>query len=315
MTWVGYLGRRLAGTAVVLFAVSIATYALVLLAPGDAARNLAVSRASLGAADAQVAALREQLGLDDPGYVQYTRWLGGVITGDFGTSVRTGQPIISELLERLPATLFLAAGAGAIAIVVGLATGAAGAVLRRAGPRSALRVGALLGVSVPSFWLSYLLILVFAEYLALLPTSGQRGPGSWIMPWVVLALPVAGVLSRIVAVSLREALDQPYVVAAQARGSSPWSIVARDGLVNAAGSILSVSGLQLGILVSGTLIVERIFAWPGIGDYFIDAVSFRDIPALQAAVLVFALGFVTMNRLADLAHGLVDPRLRVPAVD
>ncbi len=311
--WAGYLGRHLAGTAVVLVAASIAAYALLLLAPGDAARSLAAGRAGPGATDEQVATIRAQLGLDDPGYVQYARWLGGALTGDLGRSVRTGQPITGELVERLPATLFLAAGAGAIALVVGLCAGAAGAVVRRAGWRLILRVAALLGVSVPSFWLSYVLILVFAESLGLLPTSGQRGPASWIMPWTVLALPVAGVLSRIVAVSLREALDQPYVVAAQARGSRPWSIVARDGLANAAGSILSVSGLLLGLLVSGTLIVELIFAWPGIGDYFVTAVSFRDISALQAAVLVFAVGFVTANRLADLVHGLVDPRLRLPA--
>ncbi|MGH3615920.1 MAG: ABC transporter permease [Pseudonocardia sp.] len=313
MREVAYLGRQLANTAVVLIAASIAAFALALLAPGDAARSIAIGRAGPGATDGQVAAIREQLGLDDPGYVQYARWLGGALTGDLGTSVRTGRPITGELIERLPATLFLAAGAGVIALVVGVCIGVAGAVLRRVGPRSVLRIGALLGVSVPNFWLSYILILVFAESLGLLPTSGQRGPASWIMPWTVLALPVAGVLSRIVAVSLREALDQPYVVAAQARGSSPWSIIARDGLAGAAGSILSVSGLQLGILVSGTLIVEQIFAWPGIGDYFVDAASFRDIPALQAAVLVFAVGFVTMNRLADLAHGLVDPRLRIPA--
>jgi ABC-type dipeptide/oligopeptide/nickel transport system permease component len=157
-----------------------------------------------------------------------------------------------------------------------------GAVVHRAGWRSVLRLGALLGVSVPSFW-CYLMILVLAEGLGLLPTSGQRGPDSWIMPWIVLALPVAGVPSRVVTVSLREALDQPYVVAAQARGSHPWSIVVRDGLANAAGSILSVNGLLLGLLVSGTLIFEQIFSWPGIGAYFIATAIFRDIPALQAA--------------------------------
>ncbi|MGH3913372.1 MAG: ABC transporter permease [Pseudonocardiaceae bacterium] len=312
-TWVGFLGRHLVGTVGVLIATSVASYALILLAPGDAARSLAVGRAGPGVTEEQVAAIRAQLSLDDPGYVQYARWLGDALTGDLGLSVRTGQSITGDLLERLPTTLFLALGAGAIALVVGVCTGAAGAVVRRAGWRSVLRLGALLGVSVPSFWLSYLLILVLTESLGLLPTSGQRGPGSWIMPWIVLALPVAGVLSRVVTVSLREALDQPYVVAAQARGSNPWSIVARDGLTGAAGSILSVSGLLLGLLVSGTLIVEQIFAWPGIGAYFIAAASFRDIPALQAAVLVFAIGFVTMNRLADLVHGLVDPRLRLPA--
>ncbi|MGH3938023.1 MAG: ABC transporter permease [Pseudonocardiaceae bacterium] len=164
-TWVGFLGRHLVGTVGVLIAASVASYALILLAPGDAARSLAVGRAGPGVTEEQVAAVRAQLSLDDPGYIQYARWLGDALTGDLGQSVRTGQSITGDLLERLPTTLFLALGAGTIALVVGVCTGAAGAVVRRAGWRSVLRLGALLGVSVPSFWLSYLLILVLAESL------------------------------------------------------------------------------------------------------------------------------------------------------
>jgi peptide/nickel transport system permease protein len=305
--------RHIAGTVAVLAAVSVATYALILLAPGDAATSLATARAGPRATPEQVETLRRQLGLDSPGPVQYWHWISGALTGDLGTSIRTGRPVASELRTRIPVTLFLAGGAVVIAFVIGLVAGVTSAVARSSAARGVLRIAALLAVSVPSFWLSYLLILVLAERLGAVPTSGQGGPASWLMPWLVLSLPAAGILSRVVSTTVREALDQPYVTAARARGASLRSIVWRDALPNAAGAILSVSGLLLASLVAGTLIVETVFAWPGVGTYFVGAVSFRDIPALQASVLLLAAGFVLANRLADLAHHLLDPRLRTPA--
>lgn len=308
-----YLCRQAGGMILVLLAVSVITFLLVLIAPGDAATNVARGRAGPGASTEQIDRIRAELGLDEAVPVQYGRWLGEAAQGDFGVSPRTGRPIGDEIVSRLPTTLFLGAGAAVIAIAVGGAAGLAAALMRPSLRRGALRVGGLLSASVPNFWLSYLLILVLAERVGLLPTSGQAGPDSWVMPWVVLALPLAGVLSRVVAITVREALDQPYAVAARARGARPWSVVVHDALPNAAGAILNASSGQIAHLLIGSLIVETIFGWPGLGNYFVQAVDFRDIAAIQACVLIFAIAFVVANRLVDVTHGLIDPRVRADA--
>lgn len=306
----GYLVRWAVDTAGVLLAMSVGTFALILLARGDPAAVLAATRAGRPATPEQIAAVRVELGLDAPAPVRYVRWLTDALTGDFGLSLRTGTPVGPEVADRLGVTLGLVAGAAAVALVVGLIVGVAGAVLGRGVLRGGLRVGALLLISVPSFWLSYLLVLVLALRLHLVPTSGMAGPLTWIMPMAVLGLPAAGVLNRVVAVTLREALDRPYVRAAQARGSSPWSIVLRDGLPNAAGPILSVAGFGIGTLLVGTVVVEKIFGWPGLGAYFVQAAGSRDVPALQAAVLMLGGGFILANRVADVLQGFIDPRSR-----
>ncbi|MFI7134625.1 ABC transporter permease [Nonomuraea sp. NPDC050153] len=306
----GYVARWALDTAGVLLAMSIGTFALVLLARGDPAAVLAATRAGRPATPEQIQAVRVELGLDAPAPIRYVRWLAHACTGDFGVSLRTNTPVGPEVADRLGVTLGLVAGSAVIAVVVGLAVGVAGAVLHRGVLRGALRVGALLVTSVPGFWLSYLLVLALALRLRLVPTSGMAGPETWIMPMAVLGLPAAGVLSRVVAVTLREALDRPYVRAAQARGSGPLSIVLRDGLPNAAGPILSVAAFAVGGLLVGVVVVEQIFAWPGLGAYLVHAAGSRDVPALQAATLVMGGGFILANRCADVLQGLIDPRSR-----
>ncbi|SCF06764.1 peptide/nickel transport system permease protein [Micromonospora haikouensis] len=306
----GYVTRWAADTVGVLLAMSVGTFALVLLARGDPAAVLAATRAGRPATPEQIEAVRVELGLDDPAPVRYLRWLAHASTGDFGLSLRTNTPVGPEVADRLGVTFGLVAGSATVALVVGLAVGVAGAVLPRGPLRGALRIGALLVTSVPAFWLSYLLVLFLALRLHLVPTSGMAGPRTWLMPMAVLGLPAAGVLSRVVAVTLREALDRPYVRAAQARGSRPLSIVLRDGLPNAAGPILSVAGFGIGSLLVATVVVEKIFGWPGLGAYFVQAAGARDVPALQAAVLVMGGGFILANRCADVLHGLIDPRAR-----
>ncbi|MFV2103946.1 ABC transporter permease [Micromonospora sp. LOL_024] len=306
----GHLTRWAVDTVGVLLAMSVGTFALVLLARGDPAALLAATRAGRPATPEQIEAVRVELGLDDPAPVRYLRWLGHALTGDFGLSLRSGTPVGHEVADRLSVTLGLVAGSAAVAVMVGLTVGVAGAVLPRGALRGALRAGALLVISVPAFWLSYLLVLFLALRLRVVPTSGMAGPDTWIMPMAVLGLPAAGVLSRVVAVTLREALDRPYVRAAQARGSSPWSIVLRDGLPNASGPILSVAGFGIGTLLVGTVVVEKIFGWPGLGAYLVQAAGSRDVPALQAAVLLLGGGFILANRCADVLQGLIDPRSR-----
>ncbi|RBQ19441.1 hypothetical protein DP939_16130 [Spongiactinospora rosea] len=306
----GYVARWALDTAGVLLAMSIGTFALVLLARGDPAAMLAATRAGRPATPEQIQAVRVELGLDASAPIRYVRWLAHACTGDFGVSLRTNTPVGPEVADRLGVTLGLVAGSALIAVVVGLAAGVAGAVLQRGVLRGALRVGALLVTSVPGFWLSYLLVLALALRLRLVPTSGMAGLETWIMPMAVLGLPAAGALSRVVAVTLREALDQPYVRAAQARGSGPLSIVLRDGLPNAAGPILSVAAFAVGGLLVGVVVIEQIFAWPGLGAYLVHAAGSRDVPALQAATLVMGGGFILVNRCADVLQGLIDPRSR-----
>ncbi|MEU9605741.1 ABC transporter permease [Streptomyces sp. NPDC048057] len=306
----GHVARWTVDTVGVLLAMSVGTFALVLLARGDPAAVLAATRAGRPAVPEQIEAVRVELGLDDPAPVRYLRWLAHACTGDFGRSLRSNAPIGPEVADRLGVTLGLVGGSAVVAVVVGVGVGVAGALLRRGVLRGSLRIGALLVSSIPSFWLSYLLVLYLAIRLGLLPTSGMAGPSTWLMPMAVLGLPVAGVLSRVVAVTLREALDQPYVRAAQARGSGTLSIVLRDGLPNAAGPILSVAGFGIGGLLVATVVVEQIFGWPGLGAYFVHAAGARDVPALQAATLVMGGGFILVNRCADLLQGLMDPRSR-----
>ncbi|MBT2207703.1 ABC transporter permease [Actinomadura sp. NEAU-AAG7] len=305
-----YAARWALDTAGVLLAMTVGTFALVLFARGDPASVLAATRAGRPATREQVEAVRVELGLDAPAPIRYLRWLAHACTGDFGLSLRTDLPVGPEVADRLGVTLGLVAGSAVVGILAGLAVGVAGALLPRGVLRGALRVGALLLTSVPVFWLSYLLVLVFALRLGLVPTSGMAGPETWVMPIAVLAMPTAGVLSRVVAVTLREALDRPYVRAAQARGSGTLSIVLRDGLPNAAGPILSVAAFGIGGLLVGTVVVEEVFGWPGLGSYLVHAAGSRDVPALQAAVLVMGGGFILTNRCADLVQGLIDPRSR-----
>jgi len=306
----GHLVRWTVDTVGVLLALSAGTFALVLLARGDPAAVLAATRAGRPATPEQVEAVRSELGLDAPAPVRYLRWLADTSTGDFGLSLRTNLPIGPEIADRLTVTAGLVAGSVVVAVVVGMTVGVAGAMAGRGPLRGVLRIGALLATSVPAFWLSYLLVLLLALRWQLVPTSGMAGPATWVMPMAVLGLPAAGVLSRVVAVTLREAIDRPYVLAAMARGSGPLSIVLRDGLPNAAGPILSVAGMIVGGLLVGTVVVEQIFGWPGLGAYFVHAAAARDVPALQASALMLGGGFILANRLADVAQILVDPRSR-----
>lgn len=304
-------GARVAGSSLLLlFALSLLTFAMVHLAPGDAARAVAGKRIGTAATPEQVAFIRAELGLDRPLPAQYLDFAGGALTGDLGSSFRTGESVTAQLADRIPVTLGLAAGAGSFGLVVGVLTGLTGATTRSRAVRSGLRAGALLGTSAPPFWVSYLFVLVLGLQLGLLPTTGMAGPRTWVMPMLVLGLPVAAVLSRIVAVAVGEALAAPHVQAALARGTAPRRVLIRDALPNAAGPVLAVTGLLVGSLLASTLIVEEVFGWPGMGQYFVTAVESRDLPALQGCVLYFGVVVLVANALADAAHTLIDPRLR-----
>ncbi|WP_420118072.1 ABC transporter permease [Micromonospora sp.] len=308
--WTRWSARLAAELALVLGITSLLAFGLIALAPGDAATRLAQQRAGHpGVTEDQVASARRELGMEGSVPERYVRWLGHAVQGDLGKSARTGRPVLTELTERVPVTLSLAGLTAVVALPLGLLVGALAAMLPWRPARRGLRLTGLLAVSLPTFWVSYLLVVVLAEQLGLLPTSADGGPAGYVMPVVVLALPAVGLLSRVVAVSLREALAQPYVRAAQARGAPTVSIVVRDALPNVAGAVLNTIGLIVGGMLTGALVVETVFAHNGIGDYFVQAVNFRDLMAIQACVLCFALAFTATNRLADRLHGRIDPRV------
>lgn len=309
-SWPRVVAGQVLSAVVVLLLVSVVTFALGRAAPGSTADTIAVRQAGQGAGQEQVDRIRQELRLDDPLPAQYAAWLGRAVTGDLGQSERTGRPVVDEVAERLPRTLGLGLGAAALAMLVGTGAGVAAAVIRRGPLPGLLRAGALTAVSVPAFWLSFLLIWLLCVRLHLLPTSGMAGPASWLMPCLVLAAPAVGTLSRAVAVATSTALARPFVTAARARGVPAWSPVLRDALPHALLATLDVTAVQIGLLLTGSVVVENVFGWPGLGAWFVDAVSFRDQGAVLAAVLVFAVAFIAITRGADLLRRLLDPRLR-----
>jgi peptide/nickel transport system permease protein len=301
-----FLARRLLLTIPVFFGVATVVFLLIHLIPGDPVQ------AMLGesAAPADIAVLRDRLGLDRPLIVQYGAFLEGLVTGDLGTSLRTNQTVVSALAERLPATVELAVAAVLVALVFALPMGTIAAA--RAGTRldHMTMTAALVGISMPNFWLGPLLAIVFSIVLGWLPVSGRGTPAHLILPAVTLAAPLAAVLARMTRASVLEELRELYVLAARARGVSRARAVLRHAFRNSLVPIVTLLGLQLGGLLTGAVITETIFAWPGVGRLLIQSIGFRDYPMVQGCILLIAVMYVSLNLLADLLYGMLDPRIR-----
>ncbi|BCS33620.1 peptide ABC transporter permease [Luteitalea sp. TBR-22] len=314
-----FLVRRLLLTIPVLLGVATMVFALIHLVPGDPA----VSMLGEAATPADVAALRGKLGLDDPLPVQYGRFLSDAVRGRLGQSLRTGRPVTTELSEKLGATVLLAVTAMAVALVVALPLGILAAVRAHTWVDSAAMALALVGVSMPNFWLGPLLALLFGVTLGWLPISG-RGPSSemligsvprvppeyLVLPALTLGLALAAILARMTRASLVEELKELYVRAARARGLSRTRTVLRHALRNGLIPIITIIGLQFGAVLTGTIITETIFAWPGLGRLLIQSIQFRDYPMVQGCILLIAVTYVAVNLLTDLAYGVADPRIR-----
>jgi ABC-type dipeptide/oligopeptide/nickel transport system permease component len=303
---VRFLVRRLALTVLVLFGVATLVFSLIHLIPGDPAQ------AMLGEAASQkdVEDLRQRLGLDRPLVDQYGRFLRGVLHGDLGTSFRTGEPVTTQILERMPATMELAAAAMLVAIAVALPLGVAGAVRRGTFIDHSAMALALSGVSIPNFWLGPLLAIVFAVELGWLPVSGR---GTWahlVLPAISLGAALAAILARMMRATLLEELRELYVVAARARGVSRARAVMRHAFRNSLIPVVTIIGLQFGAVLTGAVITETIFAWPGIGRLLIQSIGFRDYPLVQGCILLIAVTYVAVNLLTDLLYGVLDPRIR-----
>lgn len=309
-----YLFRRIGTMLFVLFGVSLVTFAIVPLLPGSPARVTLGVQATPEA----VAALEQRMGLDRPLAVQYVDWIGGIITrGDFGTSLISGAPIAGEVARRMPATFSLALVALLFGLLIALPAGFLSAL--RPGSNRDLGVSVLsqLGVSVPDFWMGILLILLFSETLGWLPSSGYEPLSSGLWPWfshILLPAATVGIISgsimtRFVRSALLEVLGQDFVRTAHAKGVPRQKVLRKHVTRNAAISIVTIIGLQMATLLSAVVVVEIIFAWPGLGQLALTATLQRDYPALQAAVLLSAVIFTIVNLVTDLSYTFLDPRV------
>ena len=309
-----YLVKRLAQIVPTLVFVSMLIFGLQQLLPGDPAKILAGEEQDPNV----IAHLRVKLHLDDPLPVRYAYWIGGVFKGDLGESLRTQQPVLELVLQKLPVTIQLAAMAFAIALLIGIPTGIIAAVGRGTWWDSAANAIALWGISTPNFWLGILLILLFSVQLGWLPASGYVSPfedlranlSSMIMPAFVLGNALAAVLMRHTRSAMLQVLSSDYVRTARAKGLSERSVVLKHALRNALTPVITLGALELGTLLSGAVLTEQVFTIPGFGKLIVDSVFNRDYAVVQGVVLVTATAYITLSLLADLAYFVVNPRLQ-----
>jgi ABC-type dipeptide/oligopeptide/nickel transport system permease component len=262
------------------------------------------------ASPADVADLRTRLGMDRPLYVQYAAFMKGAATGNLGTSFRTNQPVTVVIGERIPATFELALAAMALAIAFAIPLGIVAAVNAGGATDHAATTLALVGISLPNFWLGPMLAIVFSIELGWLPVSGRGTLANLVLPAVTLAAPLAAILARTTRASVVEELGELYVTAARARGVSWARAIFRHAFRNSLIPIVTVLGLQFGSVLTGAVITETIFAWPGIGRLLIQSINSRDYPTVQGCILLIAVTYVAMNVFVDLAYGWLDPRIR-----
>lgn len=304
-----YAGKRLLETFLALWGTSVLVFLLIHLIPGDPALLIA----GLEAGPEVVERIRRDLGLDQPLIVQYGRFLAGALRGDLGVSVRTGYPVAREILERLPVTLAIAVGGTLLATVSGMAAGVVAAIRHNRFADGFVMVLSLLAASTPSYWLGLMLMLVFSLWLGWLPSIGIRTPAHYVLPIVTLAGQSGGIISRMTRSAMLDVLGQDYVRAARARGQRERNVVLRHALKNALIPVISIVGLRFGNLLAGTVLVESVFAIPGVGRLLVDAVLWRDYPMIQGTMLFVAGVFVVVNSLTDILYAVADPRIRVRA--
>jgi ABC-type dipeptide/oligopeptide/nickel transport system permease component len=301
-----YLVRRLTLTVPVLLGVATLVFALIHLVPGDPAQAMLGE----GATQQEIVSLRKSLGLDRPLIAQYTTYLAGLGRGDLGKSFRFGTPVVQEIRRRLPNTAILAVCAMGFAILLAIPLGIVAAVFRGRFADHASMTLALAGISMPGFWLGPLLAIVFSVSLGWLPVSGIGTPAHLVLPSVTLGAALAAILARMTRASVIEELRELYVMAARARGLSRTRAVVRHAFRNSLIPVVTIIGLQFGAVLTGTIITETIFAWPGVGRLLIQAINTRDYPLVQGCILFISITYVAMNLLTDLAYGLLDPRIR-----
>ncbi|MGH7586575.1 MAG: ABC transporter permease [Gemmatimonadales bacterium] len=300
-----YVGFRLALLVPTLLGVLAVAFLLLHVAPGDPVLAMVGERAD----SATIARMRAELRLDDPLPVQFGRYVGRVAQGDLGTSYVTRRPILDDLLQRFPATLKLAGAAMAFAVLTGLAVGVYSAWRPGSWADRLATLAAYLGVSFPVYWVGLVLILVFAVSLRWLPPSGYGGLAFLVLPAITLGMRSVAFLARVTRAAMQEVLQSDFVRTARAKGLPETRVVLSHGLPNALLPVLTVIGLDFGSYLTGSILTETIFSWPGVGRYVLTAIDKRDLPAVQGAILFLSLVFVLVNLVTDLLYAKVDPRV------
>jgi peptide/nickel transport system permease protein len=312
-----YVARRLLAMVLVLFGVTLVVFGLVHITPGDPARIM------LGpsAREEEVQRLRQQLGLDQPVYVQYLRWLGNATHGDLGESIVLRRPVVQEVSQRFSNTLILAGSATLFAFPLGIAIGLLSAVKRGSAIDRLLMLLATVGVSMPSFWFALALIIIFSLTLGVLPGTGMTaavGGGGvldiathLVLPATALAVVPTAVIARYIRSAVLEVLHQEYVVVARAKGLTEHIVLLRHVFANVLVVTVTMLGLQIGFLLSGAVYIENVFSWPGVGQMLVDAILKRDFPLVQGGVLLVATTYVIINLATDLLYAYLDPRIRL----
>lgn len=301
-----YILTRLVQFVPVLFGVTLLTFLMVHLVPGDPVVVMLGNQATAE----NVERLRHDFGFDRPLYVQYADYVWHAVQGDLGTSIRSRQPVLDEVMRYLPSTLKLTVFAVVLATTIGVTVGMLAATAKHRVMDFMAMSLVLVGISTPTFFSSLLLILVFALWLDLLPVSSGSGITSLILPAIALGAPAAAVLARVTRASLLEELRKDYVRTAMAKGLPERTVMMVHVLKNALIPVVTIIGLQFGGLMAGAVIVESVFARPGIGRYAVTSINARDMPAIQGIVLVAALIYVTVNLLVDVLYGFIDPRIK-----
>ena len=304
-----YLVRRFYAMLIILLCVSAITFSLMHLVPGDSARIIAEKKYGEEVSEQTVELVRREMGLDRPIFIQYFSWLGGIFRGDFGESFRTGRPVRDEIWSKLPATAELALAAILVSLIIAIPVGIISAVKQYSLLDNASMAGALVGVSMPNFWLGLLLILLFSVHLEWLPVFGRGELKHLILPALTLGTGMAAVTARLTRSSILEVLKQDYVRTARAKGMTEMVVMNRHVLKNSLIPVITVVGLQFGALLEGTVVVEVIFAWPGIGRLLYDSIFARDYPVIQGCVFIIAVMYVTVNLLVDISYAWLDPKI------
>lgn len=303
----GFFLRRLAVVIpTVIGAVTLVFFFLHMI-PGDPVEVMLGETAQ----QADKERLRQELGLNQPLYVQYGRFMAGIVQGDLGGSYFYRRPVVQVIAERVPATVELALAAFLVAGLIAIPLGIIAALREGTVVDNAAVLFSLVGVSLPNFWLGPLLIILFSIKLGWFPVSGRAGIASLVLPAITLGAAFAAILSRMTRASLLERLGEDYLMVARAKGLPEWKVILKHALRNALIPIITVMGLQIGALLSGAIITENVFSWPGIGTLLINAIEARDYPLVQGCILFISLSYVLVNLLTDLFYGWADPRIRL----
>ncbi len=306
-----YIMRRLLLTIPVVIGVSLIVFSIIRLLPGDPARALA----GVNATPEYIQQVRDRYGLDDPVHIQYGNFMSGLVTGDLGVSTFSRRPVTTEIGERFPRTLTLASISLLIATVVGVSAGIVSATRRNSVFDNASMFVALVGVAAPVFWMALMLQLLFAVQLRWLPATGMGSVRHLILPSITLGMASAALMARITRSSMLDVLKQDFITTARSKGLAERVVIYKHALKNALIPVVTVLGLQFGILLGGAVLTETVFAWPGVGRLLVDAILRRDYPVVQGTVMLLAFLFVIINLVVDVIYAFLDPRIHYQGQD